>query len=134
MKIYIMEQTQKNKEFIIKYFNALSNTEKTRELLSKFMTDEGLIEHILFFDSVFPNYAVIADEITAEANRVVVRCRMTGKHEGSLNGIPPTHKEVEFPFAIGYEIENNMIIHHWLIADQMMLMEQLGIVNAEATA
>jgi predicted ester cyclase len=59
---------------------------------------------------------------------------MTGKHEGSLNGIPPTYKEVEFPFAIGYEIENNMIIHHWLIADQMMLMEQLGIVNAEATA
>ena len=129
-----MEQTQKNKEFIISYFNALSNTEKTRELLSKFMTDEGLIEHILFFDSVFPNYTVIADELTAEANRVVLRARLKGRHEGSLNGIPPTYKEVEFPFAIGYEIENNLIIHHWLIADQMMLMEQLGIVHAPETA
>jgi len=129
-----MEQTQKNKEFIISYFNALSNTEKTRELLSKFMTDEGLIEHILFFDSVFPNYTVIADELTAEANRVVLRARLKGRHEGSLNGIPPTYKEVEFPFAIGYEIENNMIIHHWLIADQMMLMEQLGIVHAPEPA
>jgi len=129
-----MEQSQKNKEFIISYFNALSNTEKTRELLSKFMTDEGLIEHILFFDSVFPNYTVIADELTAEANRVVLRARLKGRHEGSLNGIPPTYKEVEFPFAIGYEIENNMIIHHWLIADQMMLMEQLGIVHATEPA
>ena len=129
-----MEQIQKNKEFIIKYFNAVSNAKKTRELLSKFMTDEGLIEHILFFDSVFPNYMIIADEITAEANRVVVRARLKGKHEGSLNEIPPTYREVEFPFAIGYEIENNMIIHHWLIADQMMLMEQLGIVLAPETA
>ena len=129
-----MEQTQKNKEFIINYFNALSNIEKTPELLSKFMTDQGLIDRILFFDGVFPNYSVIADEITAEGNRVVVRARLKGKHEGSLNGIPPTYKDVEFPFAIGYEIENNIIIHHWLIADQMMLMEQLGIVNAEAAA
>jgi predicted ester cyclase len=125
-----MKQTQQNKEFIIGYFNALSDSVKTRELLSKFMTDEALIEHILFFESVFPKYNVIADELTAEGNRVVVRCRMTGKHEGVLNGIPPTYKSVEFPFAIGYEIENNKIIDHWLIADQMMLMEQLGLMKA----
>jgi len=37
---------------------------------------------------------------------------------------------VEFPFSIGSEIENNKIINHWLIADQMMLMEQLGVMNA----
>ena len=84
----------------------------------------------LFFDAVFPKYNVIADELTAEDNRVVGRCRMTGWHEAMLNGIPPTYKSVEFPFAIGYEIENNLIVDHRLIADQMMLMEQLGIMKA----
>ena len=105
---------------------------KTRELLEQYITDQGLIEHILFFDSVFPRYDGLIDEITGEGNRVIVRARMKGKHEGELNGIPPTHKEVEFPFVVGYEIEKNKIISHWLIADQMMLMEQLGVMNQPA--
>lgn len=122
-----MEKQKKNKEFIIEYFNALSGKNKTRELLSQYVEDQGLIEHIIFFDAVFPKYELFADEITAEANRVVVRARMQGIHEGDLNGILPTHKKVEFPFAIGYEVDNNKIIHHWLIADQAIFMEQLGL-------
>lgn len=127
-----MNLVKKNKEFIIGYLNAVSGVIKTRELLEQYITDQGLIEHILFFDSVFPRYDGLIDEITGEGNRVIVRARMKGKHEGELNGIPPTHKEVEFPFVVGYEIEKNKIISHWLIADQMMLMEQLGVMNQPA--
>ncbi len=125
-----MEQIQKNKEFIIEYFNAVSGVKKTRELMEKYISDNHLIEHIEFFDSVFPNYEIFADEMTAEGNRVIVRARIKGRHEGELNGIPPTYKNIEFPFSIGYEIENDKIISHWLIADQMLLMEQLGVMNA----
>ena len=120
----------KNKQLVIDYFNAISGVKKTRPLLEKYITDIHLIEHIEFFDSVFPAYELFADEITAEGNRVTVRARCKGRHEGDLNGIPPTHKNVEFPFSIGYEIENNKIVSHWLIADQMALMEQLGVMNA----
>src|SRR5574339_1016938 len=97
----------KNKQLVIDYFNAISGVKKTRPLLEKYITDIHLIEHIEFFDSVFPAYELFADEITAEGNRVTVRARCKGRHEGVLNGIPPTHKNVEFPFSIGYEIENN---------------------------
>lgn len=124
-----MEQEKKNKEFIVRYFNAMSGVEKTRELCREYMDDEELIEHIAFFDAVFPKYDIYADEMTAEGNKVVVRARLKGKHEGEMNGIPPTHRDVDFPFAISYEIENDKIVHHWLIADQMALMEQLGVVN-----
>ena len=98
--------------------------------MEKYVSDTHLIEHIEFFDSVFPAYEIFADEMLAEGNRVVVRARLKGRHEGELNGIPPTYKNVDFPFSIGYEIENNKIISHWLIADQMVLMEQLGVMNA----
>ena len=125
-----MDNLQKNKELVIDYFNAISGVKKTRELLEKYISDKHLIEHIEFFDSVFPAYELYADEMLAEGNRVVVRARAKGRHEGELNGIPPTYKNVEFPFSIGYEIGNNKIISHWLIADQMVLMEQLGVMNA----
>lgn len=124
-----MEQLKKNKEFVIRYFNAISSVTKTRELSQQFMTDEELIEHIAFFDSVFPKYELFADEMIAEGNKVVVRARLKGKHEGELNGIPPTYKEVNFPFVISYEIENDKIVHHWLIADQAAMMEQLGLIS-----
>lgn len=127
-----MDQTKKNKEFIIDYINAISGVSKTQELMDKYILDEKLKNHIRFFEGAFPKYEMIIDEIIAEGNRVVVRARSKAKHEGELNGIPPTHKEVETPFVIGYEIENNKIVNHWLMADQMMLMEQLGVMNQPA--
>ncbi len=127
-----MNQTKKNKEFVIRYFNAISGEIKSRELCEKYINDNSLTEHILFFDSVFPRYEIFIDELTGEGNRIIVRSRMKGKHKGELNGIPPTNKEVFFPFVIGYEIENEKIQSHWLLADQMMLMEQLGVINQQA--
>ncbi len=127
-----MEHLTQNKEFIIRYFNAISGAAKTRSIMEAFAADESLINHIEFFEAAFPKYEIFADEVTAEGNRVVVRARFKGTHKGELSGIPPTHKTVEFPFAIGYEIENNKISSHWLIADQMSLMEQLGVMQGEA--
>lgn len=127
-----MEQQRKNKEFVINYFNALCNAPKTRELMLKYMSDEALIGHIEFFEAAFPNYQVFIDEMTAEGDRVIVKARMKATHLGDLGGIPATYKTVDFPFVVAYEIENNMIISHWMIADQMALMEQLGVVPAAA--
>jgi len=130
-----MQQQNQNKEFIIRYFNALSDgVTKTKELLEKYISDEELIGHINFFEGVFPGYEVIGDEMTAEGNKVVVKARFKGVHEGEFNGILPTHRTIEFPFAISYEIENEKIVHHWMIVDRMAMMEQLGITNVAEEA
>ena len=71
-----MEQIRKNKEFIVEYFNAISGVTKTRELVEKYVSDQGLVEHIEFLDGVFPKYELFVDEMTAEGNRVVVRARV----------------------------------------------------------
>jgi predicted ester cyclase len=124
-----MKQEHKNKEFIINYFNAMaSGVPITRAFLEKYMTDEALIGHIEFFQTAFPGYLINIDEMTAEGNRVMILARMKGTHLGNLGGIPPTHKTVDFPFAIRYEIEDNKIVSHWMLSDQMALMEQLGVV------
>ncbi len=127
-----MDQLKKNKAFIAEYLHAISSVGKTRELLSRYIDDQHLIEHILFFESAFPKYELIADEITCEDNRVVLYGRFKGTHLGDLNGIPPTSKTVELPLPVGYKIENNKIIDHWLVINQMALMEQLGVSAAPA--
>lgn len=122
-----MNQSQRNKVFIADYINALSGHDKTPEMLAQYITDQVLIEHIIFFDTAFPRYEKIADEMISEGNQIILRARMVGKHEGVFGDIPPTHREVNFPFVVSYIIENNKIVSHWLIADQMILMDQLGM-------
>lgn len=121
-----MEQIARNKQFIGEYLSALNEAEsKTRPLLARFISDQHLIDHILFFESAFPKYKLIADEITCEENRVILYGRFKGTHLGELNG-PATGKAVELPLAVGYKIENNKIAEHWLVINQMSLMEQLA--------
>jgi predicted ester cyclase len=123
---------QSNKAFIIDYFNALSGVKKTRPLIERYVTDKALIEHIEFFDSILPAYEIFADEMIAEGNKVMVKARAKGRHEGEFKGIPPTFKNIEIIAAIVYEIENDKIINHWLMSDQLALLEQMGVANAVA--
>lgn len=124
-----MGQTQKTKEFILRYIDAFGvmPAPRTREQLAEFMVDNNLVEHILFFDSVFPGYGLLIDEITVEDNRAVILARFRGRHEGEFNGIAPTFKVIEMPLSVGYQVENDKIVSHWLIADQVSMLEQLGV-------
>ena len=127
-----MDQQRKNKEFIINYLTAVGGVEKTRELLEKYITDEALISHIEVFEAAFPKYDLFIDEMTAEGKRIIIKARVNGTHLGDLGGISPTYKTVDFPVIVAYEIENEKIVSHWMLADQMKLMEQLGVIPEAA--
>jgi len=127
-----MNDTKKNKAFIIKYYNAISGFEKTRALCEQFMSDEKLIDHIHFFDKAFPNYELFIEEMVAEGNKVIVHGRATGIHKGEYNGIPPTGGKMDLPFVIRYVVKKEIITDMWLVADQMILMEQLGVIPAQS--
>lgn len=126
-----MDTLQKNREFIVNYFKAISGKKKTNEVLRQFTTDEKLVEHIAFFEGSFPKYELFIEEMVSENNKVIVLGRALGIHELEFNGIPPTNKEMNLPFVIRYTIENSKIVDHWLIADQMVLMEQLGVIDTK---
>jgi len=122
-----MDNIKNNKQFFIRYANAMNGQTKTRELIEKYVVDDELIQHILFFESVFPQYGGEIEELTAEDNRIVAKLRMKCKHEGWFNDIPPTHKEFETTAVVGYEIENEKIVRSWLISDQLNVMKLLGL-------
>ncbi|MCB0572235.1 MAG: ester cyclase [Phaeodactylibacter sp.] len=119
-----MERAETNKRFILKYIKALNEAEDKLQALSQYTSDPKLIEHVTFLEQAFPRYQVMVDEVTAEACRVIVRARFIGKHRGPINGMGPTGKTVQVPFAMGYEVRQNKIIAHWLITDQLALLIQ----------
>jgi predicted ester cyclase len=114
------------------YENAINGKAKTRALLAPFVADEALMEHVAFFEAGFPKYSIAIADLVEEGNKVVVRATFHGTHAGMFNGIPPTGKTVTLPFLMMYQVENEKIVQHWLEADTMSLLTQLGVGSAAA--
>ncbi len=129
-----MDQAKKNKQFMMRYANAMNNEKnRNREFIEQWTTDQKLVEHILFFDQAFPGYTGEIEEMTAEGNKVIMKMRMKCKHEGYLGNIAPTHREFEVSAVAGYEIDNEKIVRTWLISDQLDLMKLLGLEKDSLT-
>jgi predicted ester cyclase len=118
------------KSFIREYFDNLSNTNqpKTRDVLKKYVSDEALLAHIEFYESAFPLYQLHIEDMLEEGDKVFVRARFHGIHQGMLNGIAPTGAHVDLPVMLLYRIENGKIVQFWMEANIMTLMEQLGVM------
>ncbi len=120
--------TEDNKAFIRSYFEAISGTDKAAAVVNRYVTDEELKHHIAFYEAAFPNYQLLAEDMIAEGDKVVVRSTFHGTHKGDLMGIPPTGKEVTMPVMLIYRIADNKIVEHWMQADALGLMQQLGVI------
>lgn len=123
---------QENKQFIARYLAAMSGTDKAPDVVDQFVSDSDpeLKVHIAAFEAAFPLYQLKAEDIIAEGDTVAVRATFKGTHRGELMGIPPTGKEVIMPAMLFYRIADNKIVEHWLSVDQLILMQQLGVMPA----
>lgn len=125
---------EKNKAFIKQYFETFNGKDKPAPLLKEFVTPSGetLIEHILAFESAFPRYHLTIEDMIAEGDKVVVRATFKGTHQGHLMNIPPTGKDVIQPLIVIYRISEGKIDKHWLVIDQLSIMQQLGAIPTKS--
>lgn len=80
------------------------------------------------FRAAFPDLQiVVADEI-AEGDTVVYRTIARGTHEGDLQGIPPTGKQVEISGISIIRVAGGRIVERWDQYDMLGMMQQLGVV------
>jgi len=105
---------EENKAFIRRYFEALSGKDKPATVVNRYVSDEELKHHIALYEAAFPSYQLIAEDMIAEGDKVVVRSTFRGTHKGDLMGIPPTGKQVTMPLILIYRIADDKIVEHWM--------------------
>jgi predicted ester cyclase len=125
---------EENKAFIRRYFEALSGKDKPAAVVNRYVSDEELKHHIALYEAAFPSYQLIAEDMIAEGDKVVVRSTFRGTHKGDLMGIPPTGKQVTMPLILIYRIADDKIVDHWMQADALGLLQQLGAIPAPTPA
>ena len=119
---------EENKTFIRRYVEAITGKPKPEEVVRLFVVDETLIDHIRVAEEAFPLYRLDIEEMIAEGDLVAIRARHRGVHRGPFMGIPPTGNEIDVPGFITYRIVDGKIVDHWMLADNLLMMQQLGVI------
>ncbi len=122
---------EENKAFTCRYLEQL-HQDKSPAALEPYIAEELLMQHIAFYESVFPGYWLEAQDLIAEGDKVVCRAVMHGTQKGELMGIPATGETIHMDLIIIYQIANGKIVNHWMQTDAVSLLQQLGALPAPA--
>jgi steroid delta-isomerase-like uncharacterized protein len=91
---------------------------------------EGVKMLTAMLHSAFPDFKATINDIIAEGDKVVVRMTWSGTHKGEFMGIPPTGKSVSFGVMDIVRFDGGKGVEHWGIIDNMLMMQQLGVIPA----
>ena len=86
-------------------------------------------DYMLRHRRAFPDFAVEVTEVLAEGDRVMVRWKATGTHQGDFFGIPATGAPVEFTGISLFTFSGDRIARQWVQSDAMTLFRQLGAIE-----
>lgn len=79
------------------------------------------------FRTAFPDLSVTIEDAIVEGDKIAMRQRFGGTHEGEFMGIEPTGREVESTSFVFCRIEAGKIAETWVESDVLGLLEQLGV-------
>lgn len=78
------------------------------------------------FRAAFPDLHAEIEDIFGAQDRVAVRVRMRGTHEGDYLGIPATGRPVSYVSHEFYRIDDGLIAEEWICSDTASLFRQIS--------
>jgi steroid delta-isomerase-like uncharacterized protein len=94
---------------------------------------EALRQNVAMGLNGFPDLRLTFEDEIAAGDKVAARWTMTGRHQGEAFGIPATGKQVVHSGVTFYRLSNAKIAELWFLADNLGMMQQLG-VNPQGAA
>ena len=80
--------------------------------------------------TAFPDGRFDIEEMIEEGDRVAVRYRFTGTHEGPFAGVPATGREVSGEGIEIYRLHEGQIVESWSQGNYLGMLQTIGAVEA----
>lgn len=94
-------------------------------------TKDGVIQYFRLLLAAFPDMQMDVEDVIASGDKAVARVRLSGTHKGEFMGIPATGKPVSVNLIDIIRFgDDGLAREHWGVADQLALMQQLGVIPA----
>ena len=95
-------------------------------------TKQGVIDFFTMYTAAFPDLRMTPEDVLSSGDKVVVRVRATGTHEGDFMGVPATGRSIDVQLIDIVRFGDDGLAHeHWGVLDAMTMMQQLGVVPAD---
>lgn len=80
----------------------------------------------------FPDVTVAFDDMVATEDKVVVRWTLTGTHQGTVAGVPPTGAALVHAGIAIFRLAEGRVVESWMLADatDQALLRRLGFAPA----
>lgn len=82
--------------------------------------------------AAFPDMHFTIQELVAEGDTVMGRVTMSGTHQGSFQGIPPTGRSFQQDQMHLVRFRDGKGVEHRAVRDDLSMMQQLGVIPAPA--
>ena len=89
---------------------------------------QALSQSAALYRQAFPDLHMTVEDLVAEGDKVLLRWKATGTHQGSLGQLPSTGKQVTVTGMGLHRFENGKVAEHWGHWDQMGMLQQLGVM------
>lgn len=102
-----------------------------RSFFHAFPPTEGLEPAIAFNRALFggfPDLEMTIEDVVAEGDAVIVRGRLTGRHEGSFLGVPATGASVDVPDVTMFRLRDGKVVESHYFTDLLAVMTAIGAV------
>ena len=130
-----------NKEAIRNLYETILNKRKF-ELLDNLISEnyandqggkgvEGFKTGITQVIEAFPDAKWEIEELVADDDKVMIRQKVKGTHEGNFQHITPTGKTISNQGYAVYTFENEKIVYHQIMTDRLSFLQQLEVLPAD---
>jgi steroid delta-isomerase-like uncharacterized protein len=91
-------------------------------------TKDGVIQYFRLLLAAFPDMRMDVEDIIASGDKAVARVLVTGTNKGEFMGMPATGNSVAMKLIdITRFGDDGLAREHWGVADQLAMMQQLGV-------
>jgi steroid delta-isomerase-like uncharacterized protein len=92
-------------------------------------TKDGVLEFLQIQRAAFPDLRMEPQDVLASDDKIIMRSKLTGTHQGELMGIPATGKRIDVQLIDIIRFGDDGLAHeHWGVVDSLAMMQQLGVV------
>ena len=135
-----MDEAERNKDLIRRYFEAIDAHPDNPDTLDEFVAEDfvdhdpnpgctpdldGLKQAYKVFAGASPGTHAIED-VVGEDDKVVTRISARGTHTGNLFGMEATGREFATTGIAIHRIRDGKIVEHWSEIDMAGVMMQIG--------
>lgn len=86
-------------------------------------------QEVKAFLAAFSDRTAIIDDMLTDGDKVIVRFRLSGTHNGEFAGILPTGKTISDIATISIvRLSNGKLVERWSLTDRLTMMQQLGVI------